>query len=128
MNLLLDTHVALWAVTDSAELSGRARGLILDPGNTPWVSAVSVWEIAIKHALSARRMSVGADEARISFEEAGYRSLAVEPEHAVAVESLSDHHRDPFDRMLIAQAIVESMFVVTHDALLGTYSERVLVV
>lgn len=126
MNLLLDTHVALWAITDHPRLSSRARELILAPRAVVWVSAVSVWEIAIKHALGRGEMPVSGQDALRYFGQAGYRFLAVEAEHAAAVESLPAHHQDPFDRLLVAQALVEPMRLMTHDATLARYSDTVI--
>ena len=123
MNLLLDTHVALWAIADSPRLSARARELIQSPTAQVWVSTVSVWEIAIKHGLGRGDMPVSGQEALQYFREAGYRLLAVEAEHAVAVEALPAHHHDPFDRMLAAQALTEPMRLLTHDAVLASYSD-----
>jgi Uncharacterized protein conserved in bacteria len=82
MNVLLDTHIALWAITDDDRLSARAREMILSERTTVWVSAVSVWEIAIKHSLGRGDMPVSGQEALGYFREAGYRFLPVEPEHA----------------------------------------------
>ncbi|WP_374616795.1 type II toxin-antitoxin system VapC family toxin, partial [Thauera aminoaromatica] len=107
MNLLLDTHVALWAITDHPRLPQAARDLILSPKTTVWVSVASVWEIAIKHALGRGDMPVSSRDAVCYFTASGYRLLAIEPEHVVAVETLPAHHQDPFDRLLVAQALVE---------------------
>lgn len=126
MNLLLDTHVALWAITDSPCLSAQARALILAPGATVWVSSVSIWEIAIKHSLGRGDMPISGQEAVDYFRQAGYRFLAIEPEHAAAVESLPAHHQDPFDRLLVAQAMVEPMRLLTHDATVARYSDTIL--
>lgn len=126
MNLLLDTHVALWAITDSPKLSQTARELIQSPKTTVWVSVASVWEIAIKHALGRGDMSVSSEDAVRYFRESGYRFLAVEAEHAIAVEKLAQHHQDPFDRILVAQALVEPMRLMTHDALLPLYSDTII--
>ncbi len=126
MNLLLDTHVALWAITDHPSLSAHARELILAPRATVWISTVSVWEIAIKHALGRGDMPVSSQEAVRYFRQAGYRFLAIEPEHAVAVEALPTHHQDPFDRLLVAQALVEPMRLMTHDATVARYSETII--
>lgn len=84
MNLLLDTHVALWALTDHPSLSQKARDLILAPRSVIWVSAVSLWEIAIKHSLGRGDMPVSGQQALDHFRQAGYRLLAIEPEHTVA--------------------------------------------
>jgi PIN domain nuclease of toxin-antitoxin system len=126
MNVLLDTHVALWAITDSPRLSEHAREYILSPRATVWISAASVWEIAIKHGLGRGDMPISGMDAVRYFCEAGYQFLPVEPEHAAAVESLPNHHQDPFDRLLIAQAIVEPMRLLTHDELVSRYSDTVL--
>ncbi len=128
MNLLLDTHVALWAITDSPKLSQKARTLICAPRSTIWVSAASLWEIAIKRSLARSNMPVTSSEALDLFEEAGYRILAIEAEHATAVEQLPPHHQDPFDRILIAQALVTPMRLLTHDAALSKYGDMVVTV
>ncbi|MDE3011074.1 MAG: type II toxin-antitoxin system VapC family toxin [Pseudomonadota bacterium] len=126
MNLLLDTHVALWAITDSPRLSAQARELILAPRAAVWVSTASLWEIAIKHALARGDMPVSSQQARQYFTDAGYRFLAIEPEHAIAVEQLPHHHQDPFDRLLVAQAQVEPMRLLTHDATLARYGDTIV--
>ncbi len=126
MNLLLDTHVALWAITDNPGLSAKARDLILAPRATVWISTVSVWEIAIKHALGRGDMPVSGQEAVGYFRQAGYRFLAIEPEHAIAVETLPAHHQDPFDRLLVAQALVEPMRLMTHDAIVARYNDTII--
>lgn len=126
MNLLLDTHVALWAITDDARLSSRARQLILAPRATVWVSAVSVWEIALKHGLGRGEMPVSGEDALRYFQQSGYRLLAVEPEHAAAVEGLPAHHQDPFDRLLVAQALIEPMRLMTHDGMVARYSDTIV--
>jgi len=128
MNVLLDTHIALWAITDDDRLSARAREMILSERTTVWVSAVSVWEIAIKHGLDRGDMLVSGQEALGYFREAGYRFLPVEPEHAAAVEALPGHHQDPFDRLLVAQAVTEPMHLLTHDAMQARYGELVVLV
>ena len=126
MNLLLDTHVALWAITDSPKLSQKASDLIQATTTTVWVSAASVWEIAIKRALGRGYMPVSSQDAVRYFKESGYRFLSIDVEHAVAVESLPAHHQDPFDRILVAQALVEPMRLMTNDALVALYSDTVI--
>lgn len=128
MNLLLDTHVALWAITDSPRLSNSARELILSPRAAVWISAATIWEIAIKHDLGRSDMPISGEDAVGYFREAGYRFLPIEPEHAAAVESLPKHHQDPFDRLLIAQAVFEPMRLLTHDVLVSRYSDTVVLV
>lgn len=126
MRLLLDTHIALWAITDSPKLSDRARGLILAPSSEVFVSAASVWEIAIKHGLNRGHMPVSGAEAARYFTAAGYTLLTVTAEHAAATENLPPLHTDPFDRILIAQAITEPLRLVTHDATVARYGDMIL--
>jgi PIN domain nuclease of toxin-antitoxin system len=126
LNLLLDTHVALWAIADSPKLSRDARDLIESASASIWISAASIWEIAIKHGLDRRDMPVSSREAMGYFRESGYRFLPVEAEHAAAVETLPEHHRDPFDRILVAQALIEPMRLMTHDPVVARYSDTIL--
>lgn len=128
MNLLLDTHVALWAIADSPKLSQAARALILSPRATVWISVASIWEIAIKRALGRGDMPVSGVEAVRYFEQSGYRFLPIETEHALAVEELPTHHADPFDRLLVAQARTEPMRLLTHDEMLAPYGDMVVMV
>ncbi len=128
MRLLLDTHVALWALTDDPRLSQRARVLIEDPANDILVSAASVWEIAIKHALGRGDMPISGEQALDWFRQAGYRLLPIAPEHAAAVEHLPDHHRDPFDRLLVSQARGEPLRLLTHDPLVLRYGDVAIAV
>jgi PIN domain nuclease of toxin-antitoxin system len=125
VKLLLDTQVAIWALTDTKRLSARAVALIGDETNDVFVSAVSVWEIAIKFALGKR---IGAPPfsgavALEAFLAAGYRMLDITPQHAAAVEALPNLHADPFDRMLIAQALREPLRLLTADAALARYGD-----
>lgn len=126
MNLLLDTHVALWAITDSPRLSKAARDLIVSPKATVWISIASVWEIAIKFALGRGDVPVSSGDAVRYFRESGFRFLAIETEHANAVEQLAPIHHDPFDRMLVAQALIEPMRLMTHDPQLVSYSDTII--
>lgn len=131
MNLLLDTHVALWAVTGHKRLSTRAHDLVVDPVNSISVSVVSLWEIAIKHALSRQSetaISLSARRAAEAFMLAGYNMLSVSPSHVLAVEGLPPHHTDPFDRLLVAQAMSEPMRLLTHDAQVAHYSDTIIAV
>lgn len=128
MNLLLDTHIALWAITDSEKLTQKARDLIESPRATVWVSSATIWEIAIKHSMGRGDMPVSGKDALRYFNESGYRLLPIEAEHAVAVEELPAHHHDPFDRILVAQSLVEPMRLVTHDSLVARYSDTIILV
>jgi len=126
LNLLLDTHIALWAITDSPQLPARAREQIADSAHTVWVSAASIWEISIKHALGRGDMPVSGQDAMQYFAASGYRFLAIEPAHAAAVETLPPHHQDPFDRLLVAQALVEPMRLMTRDAVVAGYHDSII--
>lgn len=126
MNILLDTHVALWAITDSPRLRAPARDLIASSSNQVWISAATIWEISIKHTLARGDMPVSGSEALRYFNASGFRMLPVEAEHAVAVETLPAHHQDPFDRILVAQALTEPMRLITHDATVARYSDTVI--
>ena len=126
MNLLLDTHIALWAITDSPRLSQEVRELVLSPRSVVWVSAASLWEIAIKYRLGRGGMPVSGREAMGYFQASGFQILSIEPEHVVVVDELPDHHQDPFDRILVAQAMVEPMRLITHDATVALYSDSIM--
>jgi PIN domain nuclease of toxin-antitoxin system len=131
LRLLLDTHVALWAIADDKRLPRDARDLIVDPDNTISVSASSVWEIAIKRALargSKNDMPISGTDALKHFQAAGYELLAISASHAAAVDRLPPLHNDPFDRLLIAQALTEPLRLLTHDAQLARYSESIIVI
>ena len=129
MRLLLDTHIALWAIIDSPRLSARARDLITDPANDVVVSTGSLWEIAIKHALARgapNDMPISAMEALGYFREAGYELLDISAMHIVAVETLPKLHADPFDRILVAQALTTPLRLLTHDPAVARYSDSII--
>lgn len=117
MSLLLDTHVLLWWLKDPALLSDGARNAIEDGENLVYVSAAVAWEIAIKRALG--KLQAGNLEEAIT--ENQFLTLPVTVAHALAVEKLPDHHRDPFDRMLVAQAMSERLTLVSRDAVIQRY-------
>ncbi len=131
MRLLLDTHIALWSIADDPRLSVEARNLITEPANEILVSVASLWEIAIKHALSRlgrADMALSAQQAHQYFREAGYRMLGIGAAHAIAVEALPALHGDPFDRILVAQALTEPARLVTHDTKVAAYSDTIIAV
>lgn len=123
--LLLDTHIALWAVIGSSRLGARARQAIV-LAEEVYVSVASLWEIAIKHSLGKGDRPVSAAQASEAFVEAGFRMLDVQPAHAVAAEQLPWLHGDPFDRLLIAQAFTEPLVLVTRDARIAGYGGNIL--
>lgn len=127
MRLLLDTHVLMWWIDDDPHLSAQSRALIGHSDNDVVVSVVSVWEIAIKAGLG--RLDVPPDlqgYLRRQLARNQFELLPVLFEHAVAVRDLPRHHRDPFDRMLIAQSQVERLRLVTHDARMRAYEIDVI--
>lgn len=128
MRALLDTQIALWALTDSPRLSQDARDLILEPANDIYFSAASIWEIAIKHRLARKDMPVSGEEAAKLCKRAGYTEIPVTSIHAAATERLPLHHADPFDRVLVAQAKSEPMRLLTHDRILQQYGDDILFV
>jgi len=121
MKLLLDTHLLLWAAGDPGRLSDTASALISAPENELFFSAASLWEIAIKHGLGRSDFKVDARVLRRGLLDNGYSELPIGSEHAVAIDSLPPIHKDPFDRILVAQATVEGITLLTVDALVAQY-------
>ncbi len=121
--LLLDTQVFVWAVMDSPKLGRKARARMREASRI-YVSAVSIWEIAIK----ARLGKINAEPQLMlqALADSGFTELAVSARHAAGVEMLALHHRDPFDRLLVAQAISEPLHLLTSDPMLEKYSELVV--
>ncbi len=129
MKLLLDTHIALWWVTGDASLSSEVVAMIESTEHDVYVSVASIWEIAIKYGRPKGRpddMPLSGREALAEFERAGADILPVTAAHAAAVDDLPALHGDPFDRMLIAQALTEPLRLLTRDARLADYSELVM--
>jgi PIN domain nuclease of toxin-antitoxin system len=123
VRLLLDTHTLLWAVSDPGALTEQARDVIRDGRNEVLVSAASVWEIAMKRALG--KLTVPDDLGPV-LAAASFSPLPITLEHASRAGSLPPHHRDPFDRMLIAQAQLESLTIVTRDDRFARYGVQLL--
>lgn len=119
--MLLDTHLLLWTAAGSDRLSRTAVGLIDDPDNILFFSSVSLWEIAIKRSLDRPDFRVDPRLLRRGLTDNGYQELAVTSEHAVSLDRLPIEHKDPFDRMLVSQALVEGMTLVTADDRLKAY-------
>ena len=125
MRLLLDTHLLLWVMADAPALSSRARAEIA-AAEMVYASAASLWEISIKAALG--KLTVDQADLTDKLAQAGLHPLPVTSDHAAAVRRLPDIHRDPFDRMLVAQAVSEPLRLLTHDRILTQYSELVIAV
>ena len=129
--ILLDTHIALWAVTDDPLLPALAKTYMLAPDAEVFVSTASIWEISIKHALGPNtpgRLLVSGTQAIADFESSGFGLLPILPSHAALAGALPRHHADPFDRMLVAQAMLEGLVLITHDRALAAYHPGVIVV
>ena len=119
MRLLLDTHVLLWGLSDDRRLNKPSREIIVNPSNEIFISTVSIWEAAIKAALGRIEMEV--DDLDAAVADADFQSLPINFQHAATVGRLPSVHRDPFDRMLVAQASVEELRIVTHDRVFERY-------
>ena len=124
MNYLLDTHVLLWTLVDPDKVPGTMRRLIEDAGNRISFSAASIWEIAIKHSLGKDDFPVEPATIWKAARETGLEELAVTAEHSVGVDALPWLHRDPFDRLVVAQARAEGMKLLSLDPEVNTYFSR----
>jgi PIN domain nuclease of toxin-antitoxin system len=125
MRLLLDTHVFLWAVSDSRKLKATAREKML-AADEIYVSSASIWEIAIKSGLG--KIDGDPDRLAQAIDESGFIELPVSARHAARVAQLPVHHHDPFDRMLVAQALCEPLILLTADGLLTRYGDWITTV
>lgn len=132
MRLLLDTQVLIGIFVEKTPAAGTpAHAALTNPEHDPFVSLVSVWEVAIKHALPGKRSGAmpfaPREFLRLSLE-AGMTLLPITPEHVFALQGLPPRHGDPFDRLLVAQAVAEGMLLVTRDKLLASYSDLAILV
>ena len=121
MKLLLDTHLLLWAAGQPDRLSAAARKQLNDPGNELLFSAASVWEIAIKSSRGREDFRVEPRILRRSLIDNGYKELPITSEHAVGIDALPGLHKDPFDRLLLTQALIEGVTLLTSDEKLARY-------
>jgi PIN domain nuclease of toxin-antitoxin system len=122
MRLLLDTHAFLWFVLGDPLLSARARSLIEDPANATFISPASYWEMAIKISIGRYVLHEPYEDFfHRGIEANGFQILHIEPRHTAALTTLPFHHRDPFDRLLIAHALVEQMAIVSADTVFDSY-------
>ena len=127
MTLRLDTHILLWFLTNDSSLSARARGAIEAPATVAHVSAASLWEVAIKLALGKLKLPTPyADIFPRQLELNGFALLPITHRHCATLLTLPFHHRDPFDRLLLAQAKAEGMTLVTNDGQFGPYGVSLL--
>ena len=121
MKLLLDTHLLLWSAAEPSKLSTQCRSLILDSDNDLFFSAASIWEITIKSRLGRPDFDLDPHVLRRGLADNGYLELTVNVEHALAVLALPPLHKDPFDRMLVAQATIEGFVLLTSDEQVAAY-------
>jgi PIN domain nuclease of toxin-antitoxin system len=121
MILLLDTHLLLWAAGHPERLSEEARSMITEPRNALWFSAVSLWEITIKKGLGRQDFRIDPHLLRRGLLDNGYTELAITSQHAMATAHLPHLHKDPFDRMLVAQAESEGVLLLTADEVVARY-------
>ena len=123
MRILIDTHLLLWALASPSKLSATARKLI--DKSEIYVSAVSIWEISIKTALG--KLAASSSDVLAAVEPAGFALLPITGDHAAHVATLAPHHKDPFDRLLVAQAQVEPMRLLSNDEVLRAYGDTVII-
>ena len=128
MNLLLDTHLLIWAATRSRRLSTEAISVISEPGNTLYFSVASLWETAIKSALRRQDFAIDVATLRAGLLANGYIELPIEGRHILTLRDLVAIHRDPFDRLLVAQAKSEGLLLLTVDRQLAAYGDSVRIV
>jgi PIN domain nuclease of toxin-antitoxin system len=121
MRVLLDTHLVLWTYIETKRLSAQARSILEAPENKLVYSTVALWEIGIKRGLGKKGFQVDPRVLRRAMLDDGYEELPVLGQHAVAVDSLPPIHKDPFDRLLIAQAMVEGITLLTADRAIAQY-------
>lgn len=123
MNLLLDTHTYIWFSSNSRELSPRVRELIEDSRNTAYISMGSLWEISIKVSIGKPRISAPLEELLLEITENGIEILPISFDHILRSSQLPFHHRDPFDRLLVAQALSEQMQLLSADTIFDYYTD-----
>jgi len=129
MNILLDTHIALWALADDPSMPAKARNLLLDPENTLYYSTVSTWEVLLKQRSAHNNLNLDPEHFVSYCREAGFIPLPISDRHICAAATLVWHgkgneHNDPFDRLLIAQAKAENFSLLTHDERIPFFDEK----
>lgn len=132
MKVLIDTHIAIWAVLNDPKLPSKAKDIILDKENDIFYSTASVWEITIKHMLHPNKLRMNGNLLEKGCEENGYLVLAILNKHVSALETLkrsenAPRHNDPFDRIMVAQAKAEGFMFLTHDSLIPYYDEPFII-
>ena len=126
MKLLLDTHTFIWFINGDERLSTKAKKEILKSSNSKFISMASIWEMAIKTSLGKLRINYPFEEVFNQIEENGFESLSIIFDHTLLVSQLEFHHRDPFDRLIIAQAISENMKIISNDRNFQNYQVKMV--
>jgi len=126
MNLLLDTHAILWFLNGDKKISERVKKVLSSPSNDKFISIVSLWEIAIKISLGKLSIKTSLSDLFRIIEEQGFHFLPLTPEHIICVATLPMSHRDPFDRIIISQAITEELTILTRDENFSGYGVKII--
>ncbi|MCP4681290.1 MAG: type II toxin-antitoxin system VapC family toxin [Desulfobacterales bacterium] len=125
MRLLLDTHILLWCLEESNDLPDQAYQLVLSADDV-YASTVNVWEIIIKLSIGKLDLDIDVHDLMKVIAKSGFKILDIKPDHAIKLMDLEDYHRDPFDRMLIAQSLVEPLHLVTCDSVIAKYNANII--
>ena len=126
MRVLLDTHIALWAVLKTERLSPETKEYLQDPGSKIFYNVISIWKVSLKHSFNPGNMEIPPSEFRKLCQAAGFTEIPIEYQHVLGLDLLVQKdgcpiHKDPFDRILLAQAMVEKMCFLTHDSRIPTF-------
>ena len=126
MKILLDTHIALWAILKSDAFAPETKEILLSRDNEVFYSVISIWEVSLKHSINPENMEITPAEFRRLCQDSGFKEIPVEYQHILALDSLAQKegcpvHKDPFDRLLLAQSVAEGMYFMTHDAKITTF-------
>ena len=126
MNILLDTHTAIWFIANDERLPMKSSKLIVNPENDCFISTGTLWEMGIKYSLGKLKLKTDLDRVFQIFFETGFKLLPITPDHIVTNSNLAFHHRDPFDRIIISQAIHENYTIISGDVIFSNYNVKVI--
>jgi len=127
VNYLLDTHTFLWFFEGNTNLSKKAKTIIENPKNINFVSIASIWEVAIKTKLGKIKLGISLEDLKTEILKNNIEILPLDFEHIIELSTLDDLHRDPFDRIIISQAISENCFLISKDSMIGNYKKVKLI-
>jgi len=125
MNLLLDTHAILWFLNGDKKISEKVKKILASPANDTFISIVSLWEIAVKLSLGKLSLKTTLNYLFRIIEKQGFHFLPITPEHIICAATLPMNHRDPFDRIIISQALTEEMTIITRDESFAGYGVKI---